>query len=104
MTMSREMRWFTETLRFRFDVKVAAEEVAIEAVELGMDEVEDFFVPVELFEEAPTSLLYEMMVHDDEQENLWVAAIAFYPNTPNWCIQVITKNGEAVLRQLLPFV
>lgn len=44
------------------------------------------------------------MIVDDELDNVWVGAIAFYPNSPDWCLQVITKNGEMVLRIQLSIV
>jgi hypothetical protein len=101
---SKEIEWFGNTLQDKFGVIFNPNEISYEAVELGLDEVDDFYVPTELFGEVPVSLLYETMLFDDEQENLWVGAVAFYPNTSNWCIQVITKNGDVVLRKLLPFV
>lgn len=97
-----EFHWFMETLKNDFGVEVIAEKVGVEATELGLDEVEDFFVPSELFDNLPETLLYELMIMDDELDNVWVGAIAFYPNSPDWCLQVITKNGEMVLRNLLP--
>ena len=101
---SKEIDWFINTLQEHFEVIVNLNEIGFEAVELGLEEVEDFYVPTELFEEVPESLLYETMLFDDELENLWIGAVAFYPNTPNWCIQVITKNGELVFRKVLPLI
>jgi hypothetical protein len=92
------------TLKDDFQVIAAIEDIAVEATELGLDEVEDFFVPSELFEIAPETLRYEIMMVDDEQNNEWIGAIAFYPNLSEWCLQVITKNGEMVLRNVLPFI
>lgn len=99
--LTREMEWFLDTLRKEFGIELTAESIALEGIELGLDEVEDFFVPVELFEELPETLLYEIMVADDEEENEWVGGIAFYPNLPDWCLQVITKNDELVFRNVL---
>jgi len=102
---AKEIEWFINTLQSQFGINVDPESIGYEAVELGLDEVEDFFVPSELFEEVPTSLLYETMVYDDRLDNLWVGAIAlFHPDSPEWCLQVITKNGEMVLRKVLPIV
>jgi hypothetical protein len=104
-TMSKEIHWFVQTLKNSFQVIVAIEDIAVEATELGLDEVGDFFVPSELFDIAPETLLYEIMIVDDEKKNNeWIGAIAFYPNIPDWCLQVITKNGEMVLRNVLPFI
>jgi hypothetical protein len=97
---SRELEWFVCTLQKEFGLEVEASDIGIEATELGMDEVEDFFIPMELFDEIPETIVYEIMIVDDELDNVWVGAIAFYPNSPEWCLQVITKNGEVVLRKL----
>jgi len=43
------------------------------------------------------------MVADDEKGNEWVGGIAFHPNS-EWCLQVITKNGNLVYRNLPPIV
>lgn len=102
MELTRELEWFLDTLKVRFNVELSAEEISVEATELGLSEVESFFVPSELFEVIPETLLYEIMVADDESENEWVGAVAFYPNLPDWCLQVITKNGEMVQRNVLP--
>ena len=100
---SKEVNWFKDTLLTEFAVEVAVEEIGVEATELGIDEVEDFYIPNELFDDLPETLVYEIMIVDDELANVWVGAIAFYPE-PEWCLQVVTKNGELVLRNLLPLV
>jgi len=102
--LSKEVHWFVETLRDQFQVSVTTEEIAVEATELGMEEVADFYVPSELFEVAPETLLYEIMVMDDERQNEWIGAVAYYPNLPDWCLQVLTKNGELVLRKVLSVI
>lgn len=102
--ISKEIHWFVQTLNDTFRLIVDVNDIALEATELGIDEVEDFFVPSELFEIAPETLLYEIMMVDDKQSNEWIGAIAFYPNLPDWCLQVITKNGEMVLRNVVPFI
>lgn len=99
--ISKEVHWFLETLEKEFHIKAAAEDIGLEATELSTDEVADLFVPKELFEEVPTTFLYEVMVVDDEEKSEWVGAIAFYPDTPNWCLQVITRNDEIVFRKVL---
>ncbi|ARD48833.1 hypothetical protein [Sporosarcina sp. P33] len=100
--IGREINWFQEILQKEFRVTIKVHKTSAEATELGLDEVEDFFVPTEVFLELPESLLYELMIYDDEMSNEWVGAIAFYPDTPEWCLQVITKNGELVFRKTLP--
>ena len=102
--ITKEINWFMQTLKDDFDMEVSAEEISVEATELGLSEVESFFVPGELFEVVPETLLYEIMIADDETKNEWVGAVAFYPNLPDWCLQVITKNGELILRNVLPII
>lgn len=100
--ISKEVKWFLTTLQTSFGVRVEAEDVAVEATELGMEEVDDFFVPSELINPLPETLLYEIMIVDDEEGIEWVGAIGFHEDAPEWCLQVITKNGVAVYRNLLP--
>lgn len=100
--LTREIEWFLRTLTEEFDLELSAEDISVEAIELGLSEVESFFVPSELFEVVPETLLYEIMLVEDTAENEWVGAVAFYPETPEWCLQVITKNGELVFRKTLP--
>ncbi len=102
--LTREIEWFLDTLKVRFNVELPANDVVVEATELGLSEVESFFVPSELFEVVPETLLYEIMVVDDEAKDEWIGAVAFYPNRPDWCLQVITKNGELILRHVLPLI
>lgn len=99
--LSKELHWYLDTLRIEFDVEVAVDDIAIEAVELGTDEVEDFFVPVEVLEAVPDLLLYEIMLADDAEGNVWVGAVAFYPDSPDWCLEIVTKNGDMVWRKPL---
>lgn len=98
------MEWFIQTLQENFDMEVSAEEISVEAVELGVSEVESFFVPSELFEIVPETPLYEIILADDETENEWIGAVAFYPNLPDWCLQVLTKNVELILRNVFPLI
>ena len=97
---TRELQWFMDTLESEFSTEVKVNDIGVEATELGLDEVEDFFVPSELFDDLPETLVYEIMIVDDELANVWVGAIAFYPNSPEWCLQVITKNDEMVFRKV----
>ncbi len=96
--LSREIEWFMETLKKDFQIVIQISEIGLEATELGVDEVENFFVPQEIFTELPDTFLYELMVVDDEEGNEWVGGVAFYPDTPNWCLQVITKNSKILKR------
>ena len=104
VNLTKEIHWFMNTLMTVFSVEVAAEVIGVEATELGLDEVENFFVPKELFEGLPETLVYEIMIVDDDQNNVWVGAIAFYPDSPEWCLQVMMKNGGLVLRNVLGLI
>ena len=99
--ISREVQWFIDTLRKDYGIRVSSQEVGYEGLELGMDEVDEMFVPYELFEVPPSTLLYELMVVEDSEGNVWSGTIAFYPQSPEWCLQVITKNEQLLLRKLL---
>lgn len=100
--LTREMEWFLVMLQKEFGVHVESEEVAVEATELGLSEVESFFVPSEVIYSLPETLLYELMIADDESGNEWIGAIGFHVDSPEWCLQVITKNGQLAYRNLLP--
>lgn len=99
--VTRELSWFAEILRENFGIVVMTDVISIEAVELGLDEVEDFYVPKEFIDKQVNSLLYEVMLTTDKCENDWVGVVAFYPNSPNWCLQAVTKNGKLMYRNLL---
>lgn len=102
--ISKEVQWFIHTLRKDYGVKVTAQDVSTEGLELGMDEVDSAFIPHELFEIIPSTLLYELMIVDDSEENVWCGTVGFYPNSPDWCLQVITKNDEVQLRKVLSII
>ena len=101
---TKEMEWFVSTLKEQFALSVQSSDIGYEAMELGIDEVAPSFVPTELFEENPASLIYETMIVEDPQENLWVGAVSYYPHSSEWCLQVITKNDEVVLRKVLSLI
>jgi len=42
--ISKEIRWFVNTLLTEFAVGVAEEEIGVEAEELGIDELEDMYL------------------------------------------------------------
>lgn len=98
---SKEMEWFRETLEKNFQIKVSSKEIGLEATMLSVDEVDKSYVPYELFTDVPETFLYEIMITDDEEANEWIGAIAFYPNSPDWCLQIIVKNEKLVLRNVL---
>lgn len=76
--LKKEVKWFLVTLQSEFRVTVAATEVAVETTELGLEEVEDFYVPNEFFDVLPETMLYEIMVADEEKENVWGGGISFH--------------------------
>lgn len=98
------MEWFLTTLQKEFSLIVEAEAVAIEATELWLEEVGYAFVPSEVIANLPETLLYELMIVDDDKGVEWVGAIGFHINSPKWCLQIITKNGETVYRKPLPLL
>lgn len=100
--ISKEIHWFMETLEKEFQVTVDSKNVGYEATVLSVDEVDNSYVPTELFTEVPETFLYEIMIVDDNEANEWIGAVAFYPETPEWCLQLILKNGELQVRNLLP--
>lgn len=102
--ISSEVNWFVRILRKDYGIKVTAQDVSTEGLELGMDEVDAAFIPQELFEVIPSTLLYELMIVEDSEENVWCGTIGYYPNSPEWCLQVITKNDEVQLRKLLSII
>lgn len=97
---TREVQWFVDILKNDFGIVIEANEIGVEATELEINEVEDFFVPREVFDVLPNTLVYEIMIVDDEKSNVWIGAIGFYPNSPEWCLEVVTKNDELVLRNV----
>ena len=100
--LTRELDWFLRSLEKKYKVKALVADVAVEAVELGKEEVDCFYLPKESLAELPETLLYEIMIVDDEERNEWIGAVAFYPDSPEWCLQVITKNGQLLYRKPLP--
>lgn len=99
--LSVEMEWFVGALQNEFDVLVNVADVSVEAVELGLDEVEEVFVPQEIMGELSKTLLYEIMVVDDADGNTWVGAVGFHVDSAHWCIRAITKNGHMMNRKVL---
>lgn len=99
--LSREFVWFMGTMQEQFGIWMDATSIGMETVELGMDEVDDCFIPREIFTELPSTLLYELMIYDDDLYNDWVGAVAFHPDSPEWCLQIITCNDEVVYRNVL---
>lgn len=100
--LTKEVEWFLTMLQTVFHVVVDAEDVAVEATELGLEEVGEIFVPSEVINPLPETLLYELMIVDDKSGNEWVGAIGFHVDSPEWSILIVTKNGVTVYRCTLP--
>lgn len=95
----RELDWFVETLEQNHAVKVNRNHISYEGNELYLDEVDESFIPHEMAEALPEKLLFETMMFDDEDGTEWIGAIAFRPNSPEWLLQILVKDGEPVLRK-----
>lgn len=78
--VTKELKWFLTALKQEFDVDVLAEDLGTEAVALWIDEIEDYFVPIEVLHKLPETLLYEIMLYSDEENNDYVGAIVFHPH------------------------
>jgi len=73
--LTREMEWFLDTLQKELGVIAEADAVAVEVTELGLEEVGVSFVPREVIDYLPETLLYELMIVDDEKGTEWIGAI-----------------------------
>ena len=49
----------------------------------------------------PEALIFETMLVYDEEGTEWLGVVALHPETNEWCLQVILKEGEPVLRELV---
>ena len=49
--LTREIEWFLTTMEKEFGGVVTADVIAIEAVELGIEEVEHFYIPDRLIDD-----------------------------------------------------
>lgn len=96
-----ELKWFVEKLENEFQVKVEREQIGYEGNELYLDEIDESLIPSEMFENLPESLLFETMLFEDSLQGEWLGVIALHPETSEWCLQVILKDGVPVLRKLI---
>jgi hypothetical protein len=95
-----EIKWFIHVLISQFDVKVDENQISYEGNELHLDEIDDSLVPSELTKDLPDTLFFETMKIDDKDRTEWLGIIALHPETYEWYLQVILKDGEPVLRLL----
>lgn len=96
-----EVNWFVGILKDKFHVQVNHDQVSYEGTELYVDEIDELLVPKELMENMPEALIFETMLVYDEEGTEWLGVVALHPETNEWCLQVILKEGEPVLRELV---
>ncbi len=101
MQLSRELLWFMNTMQEQFGIWMDATAISTEATELGMDEVDECFIPKGAFDKLPPTLLYELMIYDDDLYTTWLGAVAFYPDSPEWCLQIILRDDKIVYHEVL---
>jgi hypothetical protein len=95
----KELDWFVKTLEYEFQVEAERGQIGYEGNELYLDEIDESLIPPNMLDNLPKSLLFETMVFDSEEGTEWIGVIALHPETREWCLQVILKNGEPVLRR-----
>lgn len=96
-----ELDWFVEKLEIEFKVEVERGQISFEGNELYLDEIDESLIPSEMFLNLPESLLFETMLYEDIAKTEWLGVIALHPETNDWCLQVILKDGKSVLRELI---
>jgi hypothetical protein len=95
----KETNWFVETLEKEFLVEVNKDQVSYEGNELYLDEIDESLVPSEMTEELPEALFFETMVFEDSEGTEWIGIIALHPNSREWLLQILLKDGIPVLRK-----
>jgi hypothetical protein len=96
-----EINWFVETLEKEFLVEVDKEQISYEGNELYLDEIDESLLPSNMMNGLPESLLFETMVFEDSKGTEWIGIIALDPNSREWLLQMILKDGVPVLRRLV---
>ncbi|KIL45558.1 hypothetical protein KP77_28500 [Jeotgalibacillus alimentarius] len=94
-----ELDWFIRVMKETFDLTITEADIGYEGVELFVDEIDQALVPAEYLEDVPDALLFETMLVYDSKGNDWLGAIALHPETKEWLMQVILKNGQSVYRK-----
>lgn len=96
-----EVEWFMEMLRHQFHLHPTQTDIETEGYELGLDEVGEEFVPKEVVDDLPDTLLYEVMHFNDNEFNHWIGAIAYFPDHLEWCLKIITMNDKVQYRSVM---
>ncbi|MFB1082170.1 hypothetical protein [Jeotgalibacillus sp. JSM ZJ347] len=86
-------------MKKEFDLTIIKADIGYEGVELHVEEIDQALVPVEYLENVPDALRFETMLVYDPKGNDWLGAIALYPVTKEWLMQVILKNGHSLYRR-----
>jgi hypothetical protein len=97
----KELDWFVQMLKDEFRVESNRNQISFEGNELYLDEIDESLIPKEMAKGLPEKLLFETMLVEDNQGTEWIGAIASHPNSREWLIKIILKNGEIVLRKLV---
>lgn len=97
----REHEWFVSILKDEFEVEAELKEVSFEANELYLDEIDESLIPNEMREGLPEVLMFETMVFEDHEEIEWIGAIAKDPESKEWLLKIVIRDGETVLIQLM---
>ncbi|KZZ85055.1 hypothetical protein [Bacillus sp. SJS] len=95
----KELDWFIGTLAPLIGLNIHDSDVSSEGVILFKDEVMDCFVPAVLLRDLPEKLLFETMIYEHEEGTEWIGAVVMDSETREWYLQVLLKDGEAVIRQ-----
>jgi hypothetical protein len=95
----KELDWFVKTLTCEFRVEVERGKIGYESIELTLEEIDENIIPQDMLDNLPESLLCETMVFNSEEGTEWLGVIALHPETREWCIQAILKNGVSILRK-----
>ncbi len=96
-----ELDWFVKVLEDKFQVAVNRAQISYEGNELYLDEIDVSLIPSELTTGLPDILLFETMMFEDKQGTEWIGAIASHPDSREWLIEIILKDGEPELRKMV---
>lgn len=97
----KEHVWFVNILKDEFEIEAELEEVSFESNELYLDEIDVSLIPNEMRNGLPEVLMFETMVFEDHEETEWIGAIAKDPESREWLLKIVLRDGEAVLIQLM---
>jgi hypothetical protein len=95
----KEINWFVEALEKEFLVEVNKDQISYEGNELYLDEIDESLIPSEIIEGLPEALLFETMIFEDSEGTEWIGIIALHPDSREWLLQIILKDGVLVLRK-----